>query len=216
MLPEREQERVKRKRLHDDKKTQLATSLLQRYYIHATTGEEWDKIHVGRTPHGKPIFGDLNYNVSKADGVVVLVGYSNRVGIDIIANNKNQFNASDLKGLFSARELGLSSGEKPIVEERHLVGWAYKEAYMKFIGVPDWDSITSYEFLEVNPPRPAEVFKECTVFIRGVRQECYTEVHNIDDSHFVAIYAMNAPEKAEEKDFRRLQLQEIIPTIQEI
>jgi phosphopantetheinyl transferase len=213
LLPEREQQRVTGKRFLHDRKTQLATSLLQRYYIHATGGEEWEKIHIGRTPYGKPIYGNLHYNNSRAEGVVVLVGYSDPIGVDIIAKDTSQFEASDLKGLFSPRELGVSDGKELAVDDRHLVGWAYKEAYMKFTGIPDWDNITSFEFIGVQPPRPGEVFEKCEAFIEGVKQQCYTELHNFNNTHFIAIYTNTAPEISDDKRFRRLTLQEIILTL---
>jgi len=215
-VPEHEQARVRQKRLLADRKTALAVSLLQRYYIHIATGEKWDNVQIGRTLHGKPFHSGLDYNVSKANGVVVLVGYSEAIGIDIIARDTNQFKSSHLRGLFSPRELNLADGHELLVNDRHLLGWAYKEAYMKFTGIPDWDRITSFEFLEVKVPQTGELVKDCVVCVEGTKHECYTELHNFEDTHFIAVYTATAPNASEDEGFRRLTLQEITPTTQEI
>jgi len=209
---------VRSKRHHGDQKLALATALLQRHYIQRSTGEEWNKITIGRTPHGKPFHPNLHYNLSKAGGVVVLVGYTEAIGVDIIRKDRSQFKTADLIDLFSPRELIPPREEKWAVEDRHLIGWAFKEAYMKFIGKPEWDRITSFEFLETQVPGAGEISLDCSAYVEGVKQQCYTEIHNVNDTHFIAIYTATAPSSTdkEREKFRSLTLQEITPKNQEI
>jgi phosphopantetheinyl transferase len=209
------------KRLHNDRKLALASLLLQRHYIHLSTGEKWETITIQRTFYDKPSFGELHYNVSRADGIVVLVGFWKPIGVDIVSRALTPATQSqlDLEAICSEDERNALSNcvnEKDF-NDLYLVNFAFKEAYMKFTGVPEWDNLPTIEFLQISVPRIIGTYVPdavTTVSIKGVIDHSgYTEVHNILDTHFVAIFSSTRPLESHGgiSQFRSISLSEFDP-----
>lgn len=216
-LAKEEQQRILAKRLYDDRKLALASLLLQKHFISQSTAQKWNSITIRRTTTGKPYFEGLQFNVSHADGIVVLVGSNDPVGVDIVARDCSylKFVEDDMNQLFSARETEALSSSDHFPDLFHL-GWAFKEAYMKCSGFPNWDNLASLEFLNIkvpsttNPSIPHAVSK---VFDTGVRQSRYTEAHLIDDHHLIAIYTSRALEESMITQFEPISLEEIVKSL---
>jgi phosphopantetheinyl transferase (holo-ACP synthase) len=174
-----------------------------------STGEEWDSIAIHRTLHGKPYYGRLHYSVSRADGIIVLVGWPGPIGVDIVSRGLDftSLSSSDLASVFSATErqkLATCVDSKDF-NDLYLLTWAFKEAYMKSTGLPDWDSIASKEFRSIRIPETAGVYytmAASSIFIDGSSEPAYTESHNLDDSHFIAIYSNLQPIDQNNNTFR--------------
>lgn len=222
LLPEHERNRVLVKRLHAERKLALASLLLQRHYIHLSTGEEWEKIIIRRSFYDKPSFGELHYNVSRAAGIVVLVGFWNPIGVDIVSRDLTPATQSqlDLEAICSEDErIALSNCvSNQDFNDLYLVNFAFKEAYMKFTGVPEWDTLPAIEFLHITVPRSIGTYVPdavTTVSIKGsIDHSAYTEVHNINDTHFVAIVSSTRPLESHGgiSQFRSISLDEFDST----
>lgn len=193
--------------------------LLQRHYIHLSTDQRWDEITIQRTFYDKPSFGELHYNVSRADGIVVLVGFWNPIGVDIVSRDLTPATQSqlDLEAICSHDErnaLTNSLNERDF-NDLYLVNFAFKEAYMKFTGVPEWDNLPEIQFLQITIPRTLGTYVPdavAAVSIKGVMDHsAYTEVHNINDTHFVAIYSSTRPLESHGgiSQFRSISLDEL-------
>jgi phosphopantetheinyl transferase len=197
----------------------LASLLLQRYYIKQSTGEKWDSIEIQHTPQNKPYFRDLQYNMSHTDGIVVLGGFEYPVGIDIVRRDLTtvELSVSDLASIFSSYERK-SLSECPNVWEfndLYLMTWAFKEAYMKSTGVPDWDRLASIEFHDIHIPLTNDsCITNCVskVFVHGYQQSAYTESHMLENVYFVAIYTSISPEK-ENNGFTWITLEDIVTSL---
>jgi phosphopantetheinyl transferase (holo-ACP synthase) len=213
------------KRLHNDRKLALASLLLQRHYIHLATGKTWDSITIQRTFYDKPSFGELHYNVSRAAGIVVLVGFWNPIGVDIVSRELTREAQSqlDLEEICSEDERAALSR---CVNDRdfndlYLVNFAFKEAYMKYIGVPEWNNLPAIEFYQISVPRTIGTYVPdavAKVSIKGVtNHSAYTEVHNINDTHFVAIFSSTRPLESHGgiSQFRSISLDEFDPIARE-
>jgi phosphopantetheinyl transferase len=193
----------------------LASLLLQKHYICLSTARKWDSVDIRRTSNGKPYFKELQYNVSLSCGIVVLVGFQFPVGVDIVRRDSPtpDLSASELSLLFSAVECELLSkcSTQREFNDLYFINWAFKEAYMKFTGTPDWDNLLSIEFLNIQAPsidEPCITNAVGRVLVKGQPQLGYTEVHNIDDNYFVAIYTSDPPDEGNTQ-FRRITLEEI-------
>jgi len=195
----------------------LASLLLQKHYICLYTGEDWKSIEIRRGLAGKPYFGDLQYNVSKADDIVVFIGFHHHIGVDIVRRNMyvEDLSSSELVSLFSPLEReALSICTKGTdYNDLYLFNWAFKEAYMKFLGVPDWDNVASIEFLGIQCPVSNE---SCVtnavskVLVSGGEKHGYTESHIIDNNHLLAIYTSSPPDDSNDTQFKRITLEEIV------
>jgi len=217
-LAKEEQQRVLSKRVYDDRKLALASLLLQKHYISFSTGRQWDSIHIRRTTAGKPYFEGLHYNVSHADGIVVLVGSNHAIGVDVVARDYSslKFMVSDMDQLFSSNEMvAMSSSDH--FPDLFLLGWAFKEAYMKCCGFPNWDNLASMEFLNIKIPSTSQPYftnAVSKIFDAGVRQSGYTETHIIDETHLIAIYASHAPSPEKSTtQFEPISLEEIVKSL---
>jgi phosphopantetheinyl transferase len=198
----------------------LGSFLLQRSYISAAKGVPWLSVQIERAHYGKPYSGNLHYNVSHVDGIVVLVGWSAPVGVDIVSRSldSTMLSLKDLESIFSAAERQNLAvcGDSKEFNDLYNVIWAFKEAYMKYTGVPQWDSITSKEFRNIRIPKTAgeyytQAVSDLSMFVDGSNRIAYTECHNLFDSHFVAIYS---PSKSLEENldvFREKKLEDILP-----
>lgn len=217
-LAAEEQQRVLSKRVYDDRKLALASLLLQKHYISLSTGRKWDSIRIRRTTTGKPYFEGLHYNVSHADGIVVLVGSNHAIGVDVVARDYSslKYLVSDMDQLFSSNEMAAMSGvdNSP---DLFLLCWAFKEAYMKYNGFPNWDNLASMEFLDIKIPSTSN--PNCTnavskILDAGVRQSGYTETHIIGESHLIAIYTSHAPTSDKTTtQFEPVSLEEIVKSL---
>jgi hypothetical protein len=203
----------------------LGSLLLQRHYIAVSTGEEWDSISIHRTLHGKPYNGRLHYNVSRADGIIVLVGWPAPVGVDIVRRglDSTSLSPADLASIFSApeRQKLANCVDSKDFNDLYLLTWAFKEAYMKFTGLPDWDSIASKEFRSIRIPEKAGVYytmAASSIFIDGSSEPAYTESHNLDDTHFIAIYSslQSTDQKYDTSPFKRKRLEDIVHQVREM
>lgn len=151
----------------------------------------------------------------------MLVGFWNPIGVDIVSRELTPATQSqlDLEAICSQDErtaLANSSNNKDF-NDLYLVNFAFKEAYMKFTGVPEWDNLPAIEFLRITIPRTVGTYAPdavATVSIKGViDHSAYTEVHNIDDTHFVAIYSSTRPLESHGgiSQFRGISLDEFDP-----
>jgi len=217
-LAKEEQQRILSKRVYDDRKLALASLLLQKHYISFSTGRKWDSIRIRRTTTGKPVFEGLHYNVSHVDGIAVLVGSNHAIGVDIVARDCSslKFMVSDMDQLFSSNEMAVMSTSDHF-PDLFLLGWAFKEAYMKCTGLPNWDNLASMEFLNIKIPTASEpcftnaVSKVCDA---GVRQSGYTETHLINESHLIAIYISHPPASDTSiTQFEPISLEEIVKSL---
>lgn len=193
----------------------LGSLLLQRYYICLSTINQWKSVAINRTPNGKPFFENLQYNVSHAGGMVVLVGFHHPIGVDIVRRHEliSDLSSSDLASMFSPNEREYLSKCSTSNEYNNLflVNFAFKEAYMKFTGNPDWDNLSSIEFLDITIP----CLGLCTttavgrIIISGVGELGYTECHLIEDTHFITLYTSSTPNDSN-IHFKRITLEEIV------
>lgn len=173
---------------------------------------------IGRTPTGKPFFENLQYNVSHAGGMVVLVGFHHHIGVDIVRRHEliTDCSSSDLTSIFSPdeREFLSKCSTADQYNDAFLVNLAFKEAYMKFTGIPDWDNLPSIEFLDISVP----CFELCPtntvgrITISGVGEFGYTECHLIEDTHFIAIYTSSPPDD-NNAHFKRITLEHIVASL---
>ena len=160
----------------------LASLLLQRHYICLSTRKEWKLVEIHRTPNGKPFFENLEYNVSHAGGIVVLVGFDHPIGVDIVRRHEliSDFSSFDLASMFSPgeREYLTKCSTSNEYNDLFLVNLAFKEAYMKFTGTPDWDNLSSIEFLDITIPWSGP----CTTTAVGritIYWRCRTRLHGM-------------------------------------
>ena len=175
-------------------------------------------MEIHRTPNGKPFFENLEYNVSHAGGIVVLVGFDHPIGVDIVQRYEliSEFSSFDIASMFSPgeRESLSKCSTSNEYNDLFLVNFAFKEAYMKFTGTPDWDNLSSIEFLDITVPW----FGPCTttavgrITIYGVVELGYTECHLIDDTHFIALYTSSSPDDSN-TPFKRITLEEIVASL---
>jgi 4'-phosphopantetheinyl transferase superfamily len=205
----------------------LASILLQRYYIFLSRDIRWDDIEISRTEYGKPYYKDLEFNVSHTDGIVVLVGYSHPIGVDIVRRDRVSTGFGmlilDLTSAYSDREYrSLIRRITPFeFNDAYMIDWAFKEAYMKFTGIPDWDHVQDIEFPGVlRPQRAGTILVNPTpqIYIYGETTSAHTEVHSHtaprpnypykENTHFIAIYTSHAP-KDEVTQFVEISLEEI-------
>ncbi|KAJ5329705.1 hypothetical protein N7452_010095 [Penicillium brevicompactum] len=76
-LTQSDQEAVKRYFHASDKRMSLASQLLKYYFVHQTTGANWDEIEIQRTPapEKRPFYdASLDFNVSHQAGITLLAG----------------------------------------------------------------------------------------------------------------------------------------------
>jgi 4'-phosphopantetheinyl transferase superfamily len=189
-----------------DRKMVLASLLLQRHYIEYCLKCRPEDIPC--TPYGQPIFPGLFFNVSKSDGIVVLVGHNAPIGVDIVRVDRSQ--SESLSAVFSQRELSQMRFSENVEYLRYL-GFGLKEAYMKSTGLPNWDDVTEYEFLDLQIPTLENAIVEISpmVYIQGSRKECYTEAHNFENSHFITIFT-TARSVVSLITFEKLTIQDIL------
>lgn len=124
----------------------------------------------------------------------------------------------DLESVFSAAErqnLAACGGNKEF-NDLYNVNWAFKEAYMKYTGVPQWDSIASKEFRNIRIPKTAgeyymEAVPKSSIFIDGSNKVAFTECHNLFDTHFIAIYSPFEAAKEKTNTFEEKKLEDILP-----
>jgi phosphopantetheinyl transferase len=154
--------------------------------------------------------------MSQAEGVAVLVGSPHPIGIDIVCSDITEMLPPPSQSLvFSAREMEALRNCPSDTASRELASvlWAFKEAYMKYGGAPDWEHITSVEFLDIQIPTNGTCLTNAAgqILINNVHQNVYTECHNLDGSHFVVIYSA-ATDDAGAK-FQEISLADIHPKI---
>ena len=201
LLPEEDHPHVLSKRFLSDRKMALASQLLQRHYICVSTGRAWNTIRIDRSLRNKPVFGDSHYNISHEDGFVVLVGSLRPIGVDIVRCDITEIlPLPSVELVFSSREMEALQRcpSNTTLKELTSVMWAFKEAYMKYVGTPDWDKITSFEFLDVNIPEEGTCVTNAVgrILIENIPQAAYTECHNLNGTHFIAIYTAAAQDTA--------------------
>jgi len=129
----------------------------------------------------------------------VLVGYKYPIGVDIVSKSQvlSQLSPMELSSLFSNGEIqGLLEMDSVKRNDVLLMNVGLKEAYMKCTGEPDWDSLASIEFVDVQVPK--EDWKGVTpaasgVYVNGQSVGGYTESHLFDDRHFIAVYTSEPP-----------------------
>ena len=194
----------------------LASLLLQKHYISLSTSKRWDSIEISYTEYGKPYYGNLQFNVSRANGIVVLVGYHEPIGVDIVLRDLviDDVTPPDLGMLFSSleREALSKCPEGREYNDLFLFDWAFKEAYFKYTGIPDWDNIASTEFLGIEYPTNEKSYITYSVakpIVLGDQKPDYTESHFIENTHIVAIYTSSPPANEASKEFKRVTLEEI-------
>jgi len=122
---------------------------------------------------------------------------------------------SDMGQMFSTKEIEVMTRSDHF-PKLFLLGWAFKEAYMKCSGVPNWDNLASLEFLNIKVPSITERCISTSgskVFDSGVRQTGYTETHLLGDSHMIAIYTSQAPDKDGITQFKPISLEEIVKSL---
>ena len=86
---------------------------------------------------------------------------------------------------------------------------------MKFTGFPDWDNLSSIEFLDIQLPsmeEPCVMNAVGRISISGVDELGYTEGHLIEDTYFIAIFTTSAPNNSNTQ-FKRLTLDEIVVSL---
>jgi phosphopantetheinyl transferase len=208
-LSKDEQLRVTAKRLVVDSKMALASILLQRHYIFEMTGLEGSAVNISRTEFGKPYFDHLHYNVSHHDGIVVLVGFSHPIGVDIVSRRGSE------EDYDAAAELMLSDQEtsdakrgktETGIETMKRINIAFKEAYMKFTGEPDWDQVKSIQFLDIALPYHRTSIPNAVgrIIVNGKTPRGYCEYHFVD-SLIIAVYTSHRPEDI--SDFATITLE---------
>lgn len=196
----------------------LASLLLQRHYICLSTRKEWKSVEIRRTPNGKPFFENLQYNVSHAGGLVVLVGFHHPIGVDIVRRDEliSDFSSSDLTSMFSPEEREYLSKCSTSNEynDLFLVNLAFKEAYMKFTGTPDWDNLSSIEFLDITIPWSGLCTTTAVgrITISGVAELGYTECHLIERTHFIALYTSSPPDNSN-THFTKITLKDFVASM---
>ena len=91
------------------------------------------------------------------------------------------------------------------------MNFAFKEAYMKFTGTPDWDQLGLIEFIGIQLPSKDEVLVNAvsTIFVSNNPQSAYTECHNVADNYIIAIYTSIIPDHDDTK-FEEIRLERII------
>jgi len=123
--------------------------------------------------------------------------------VDIVSrvHNLSDLSTNELSLLFSAREIAAALEKDPSKHNDNLlVNFALKEAYMKFTGEPNWESLPSIEFLDIQAP--GKDWKTVTpaaleVYVSGQVWSGYTECHLADDDHFIAVCTSEAPSRIE-------------------
>jgi phosphopantetheinyl transferase len=197
------------KRLVDHRKMALASILLQRHYVFEMSGLEGSQVEIPRTEYGKPYFEGLNYNVSKSNGLVALVGFPYPVGVDIVQRygHDEDFKAA-MATMLSEEEMkdAMRGKTQEDVETMKRINIAFKEAYMKFTGNPDWDQVKSIQFLYIDLPSSRTRVSNAVgqVIVGGRKQSGYCEYHLLD-TNIIAIYTSHAPEDA--SDFATISLE---------
>ena len=193
-----EKYRVISKRLLTDRKMALASILLQRRYISQITGLQSSALEISRTKYGKPYFDGLHYNVSHHDGIVVLVGFSDNVGVDIVSRQGSQADFEVAAAvMLSEREMqrALTGKTAADVETMKRINIALKEAYMKFTGKPDWDQVKSIQFLDIEVPQSRTYVSNAVgrIVVDGQERAGYCEYHLVG-KHIIAVCTSYAPE----------------------
>jgi len=193
-----EKYRVVSKRLLTDRKMALASILLQQRYISQITGLQSSTLEISRTEYGKPYFDGLHFNVSHHDGIVVLIGFSDDVGVDIVSRqgSRDDFDVAAAM-MLSEREIQstLTGKTTADVETMKRINIALKEAYMKFTGKPDWDRVKSIQFLDIEVPHSRTYVSNAAgrIVVGGRELAGYCEYH-ILDKHIIAVFTSHAPE----------------------
>ena len=190
----------------------LGSLLLQRHYVRLYTNEKWENIRIPRTEAGKPHYERLEFNVSHDGGLVILVGYNIPVGADIIQRNSTTFSGCDWSDVYSVREMKfLADCVGSEFNDACSIMWALKESYMKCIGCPDWEQLKTIEFLNIRMPQINGYVIQAVdnVIIHSFRQQPYIELHDVDGTHFIAVYTSKAP-ISEIAVFERLRLNDIV------
>jgi phosphopantetheinyl transferase len=167
-------------------------------------------------PQGKPYHEASQFNVSHTDGIVVLVGSTRPIGIDIVSCDiSSLLPTQSWQMVFSLREietLAKCAGHREQCQLTSVL-WAFKEAFMKYVGVPDWDNIASVQFLDVIIPENGACVTNPVgqILIENIPQTVHTECHNINDTHFIAIYSPVTTNIETYLNFKEISLQDITP-----
>lgn len=154
--------------------------------------------------------------------MVVLVGFHDPIGVDIVRRDLNteDLSAADMASLFSPleREALSKCSRGREYDDLYSFNWAFKEAYMKFLGVPDWDNVASIEFLGIRCPSKKEscvTHAVDSVVVSGNAISGYTESHVIKDTYVIAIYTSSFPEEIN-THFKIITLEEIVAPLSSI
>ena len=187
----------------------LASSILQRRYIFQMTGLEGSAVKVLQTENGKPYFGELHYNVSHHDGIVVLVGFSHPIGVDIVSRRgSSEDYAAAAELMLSDEEISEAKSGKTEsgIETMKRINIAFKEAYMKFTGKPDWNRVESIQFRDIKLPYTRTSVPNAVgqIVVDGKKQTGYCEYHLVE-SHIIAVYTSHRPENI--SDFATISLE---------
>jgi 4'-phosphopantetheinyl transferase superfamily len=222
-LRKHDRERILKKELLPDRKMSLVSLIFQMRYISLQTGKQWKDIDIQRSKAGRPEHPPLEFNVSHHDGIVVFVGYTLPIGVDIVHSSKCAYATdSGLEGLLHIlhpreKEACGRDGEPGTEDYLNAVQfrWCLKEAYAKQKKTDDsWDENDHTDFIDVPSfrtlmTRPNGVAELIRVSIRGFDYPYYIELHAYGDSHFIAILTLRPPESPCSK-FQMMKLHDIM------